>query len=219
MPDIDYAESILVLDTSLVDEAPILDLRVRKAVRRNEAKLVVASSRPGSLDPNADAVLRFAPGAAEAALVGLATALSGEGDLDDLAGRAGSSADALRGAAELLGGSGATVILWGERLSHGGRGRQAVAALLAVARRCGVADTADAGLIEVPASTNARGLREVGCLPNLGPGLADAVSGRPLRPGDRRGQARRRCCSSRPTRFAPIRTLRPGSARSTPPPA
>src|SRR5262249_28136883 len=66
--DIDYAESILVLDTSLVDEAPILDLRVRKAVRRNQAKLVVATSAPGSLDPNADVVLRFAPGATEALL-------------------------------------------------------------------------------------------------------------------------------------------------------
>jgi NADH-quinone oxidoreductase subunit G len=174
--DIDYAESILVLDTSLVDEAPILDLRVRKAVRRTGAKLVVATSRPGTLDPNADAVLRFAPGATEAALGGLAAALSSSGDVDDLARRSGSSADALRGAAELLGGGGPTVILWGERLSHGGRGRQAVAALLALARHCGVETSDDAGLIEVPAGTNSRGLRELGCLPNLGPGLAAAES-------------------------------------------
>src|SRR5947199_6752877 len=32
--DIDYAAKILILDTELVEEAPILDLRVRKAVRR-----------------------------------------------------------------------------------------------------------------------------------------------------------------------------------------
>jgi NADH-quinone oxidoreductase subunit G len=170
--DIDYADSILVLDTSLVDEAPILDLRVRKAVRRNHAKLVVATSRPGTLDPNADAVLRFAPGAVEAALAGLAAAVGGGGDLDDLARRAGTSADAVRQAAELLGADGSTVILWGERLSHGGRGRQAVAALLALARRCGIERSGDAGLIEVPAGSNSRGLRELGCLPNLGPGLA-----------------------------------------------
>ena len=48
--DIDHADAILVLDTELVDEAPILDLRVRKAVRRNGARLVVASSRPSTLD-------------------------------------------------------------------------------------------------------------------------------------------------------------------------
>jgi NADH-quinone oxidoreductase subunit G len=173
--DIDYAESILVLDTSLVDEAPILDLRVRKAVRRNRAKLVVATSRPGTLDPNASAVLRFAPGASEALLGGLAAALAGgpDADLDDLARRAGTGVESLREAAAVLSGSGSTVILWGERLSHGGRGKNAVAALLALARRCGIADDEDAGLIEVPAGTNARGLREVGCLPNLGPGLAD----------------------------------------------
>jgi len=173
--DIDYAESILVLDTSLVDEAPILDLRVRKAVRRNRAKLVVATSRPTTLDPNASAVLRFAPGATEAALGGLAAALAGgpEADLDDLARRSGASAQQLRDAAAALSGSGATVILWGERLSHGDRGRQTVSALLALARRCG-ADTADdGGLIEVPSGTNSRGLREVGCLPNFGPGLSD----------------------------------------------
>ncbi|HEX4760062.1 MAG TPA: molybdopterin-dependent oxidoreductase, partial [Thermoleophilaceae bacterium] len=173
--DIDYAQSILVLDTSLVDEAPILDLRVRKAVRRNGTKLVVATSRPGTLDPNADAVLRFAPGAAEAALAGLGAALGG-GDLDDLARRAGTNSEALRLAAEVLGGDGSTVVLWGERLSHGDRGRQAVSALLALARGLGLETTRDAGLIEVPAGTNSRGLREPGCLPNLGPGLTTSES-------------------------------------------
>ena len=37
-----------------------------------------------------------------------------------------------------------------------------------------MADRGESGLIEIPAATNGRGLREVGCLPNLGPGLADA---------------------------------------------
>jgi NADH-quinone oxidoreductase subunit G len=175
VPDIDHARSILVFDTSLIDEAPVLDLRVRKAVRRNRVRLVVATSRPGTLDPNASAVLRFAPGAAEAALGGLAAALTGapDSDLDDLAERAGSSAATLRDAGAVLARGGPTVILWGERLSHGARGRQAVAALLALARRCGVAEGEGAGLIEVPAGANARGLREVGCLPNLGPGLSE----------------------------------------------
>ena len=88
--DIDHADAILVLDTELVDEAPILDLRVRKAVRRNGARLVVASSRPSTLDGNAAAALRFAPGAAEAALGALAAALGSPApaaSLDDLAGQ------------------------------------------------------------------------------------------------------------------------------------
>jgi NADH-quinone oxidoreductase subunit G len=38
----------------------------------------------------------------------------------------------------------------------------------------GIAEREEAGLIEVPEAANGRGLREVGCLPDLGPGLADA---------------------------------------------
>src|SRR5215211_168557 len=85
--DIDHADAILVLDTELVDEAPILDLRVRKAVRLGGARLVTATSRPSTLDGAASAALRFAPGASEAALGALASALGSTragGELDDL---------------------------------------------------------------------------------------------------------------------------------------
>ena len=100
--DIDHAGAILVLDTELVDEAPILDLRVRKAVRRNGARLVVASSRPSTLDPNAAASLRFAPGGAEAALAALAaasgSARASDASLDDLA-RAARASEGFRAGA------------------------------------------------------------------------------------------------------------------------
>jgi NADH-quinone oxidoreductase subunit G len=169
--DIDYAGAVLVVDTEPVEEMPILDLRLRKARRRKGVRIVTATSRPSSLDEDAAATLRFAPGAAEAALAALASALgSGEG-LDDLARRAGADAESLRAAAGALRGAGPVVIVWSERLGSGARGRQTMNALLALARRLKVADTELAGLIEVPAATNARGLREVGCLPNMGPGL------------------------------------------------
>jgi len=60
--DIDWAGTVLVLDTELVEEAPILDLRVRKAARRQGCQVVVATSRPSSLDPNAAATLPLRPG-------------------------------------------------------------------------------------------------------------------------------------------------------------
>jgi NADH-quinone oxidoreductase subunit G len=65
------------------------------------------------------------------------------------------------------------VVVWGERLSHGERGQGAVDALLATASALGLGEDDGGGLLEVPALTNGRGLREVGCLPNMGPGLAD----------------------------------------------
>jgi len=49
-----------------------------------------------------------------------------------------------------------------------------VDALLAVAGGLSLAERPESGLIEVPAATNARGMREAGVAPHLGPGLADA---------------------------------------------
>jgi NADH-quinone oxidoreductase subunit G len=185
--DIDHADAILVVGTELVDEAPILDLRVRKAVRRNQAGLVVATARPSTLDPSATASLRYAPGAEHALLAALASALGSprtEGkDLAELVraagaargfrpgapSRNGDAGAAVREAVEVLRDAETVAVIWGERLSHGEGGPGAVDALLAVGSALGE----DVGLLEVPAGTNGRGLREVGCLPNLGPGLAD----------------------------------------------
>jgi NADH-quinone oxidoreductase subunit G len=196
--DIEHAEAILVLGSELVDEAPILDLRVRKAVRRNGARLLVATSRPSTLDVSASLSLRYAPGACEALLVALVGALGsprGAGkDIAELARRAalargfrpgapaqnGDAGQAVREASELLREAGEVVVLWGERLSYGDRGAQTVEALLALASALGLAGRDESGLIEIPAATNARGLREVGCVSNLGPGLSEpSASGLP----------------------------------------
>jgi NADH-quinone oxidoreductase subunit G len=178
--DIDHAGAILVLGTELVDEAPILDLRVRKAVRRNHARLVVASSPPSSLDPSAKRVVRLAPGAEEAVLAALAAALGSpraqDADVAELARRAGAAEAAIRESAAILAEADDVVVLWGEHVAHGERGERAVDALLALAGALGLADKEEAGLIEVPEAANGRGLREVGCLPDLGPGLSDAAS-------------------------------------------
>jgi NADH-quinone oxidoreductase subunit G len=178
--DIDYAGIVIVLDTELVDEAPILDLRVRKAARRNGVPLVVATSRPSLLDANAAAVLRFAPGCGEAAATALAASLH-EGvrddrDLSDLAARAGADPEALKAAAAAIRGRGQPVVIWGERVTHGERAAAGQRAMLGLARALDLAGIEDCGLIEVPSGANSRGLREVGCSPDLGPGLADAPS-------------------------------------------
>ena len=53
--DLEFAHAVLVLDCEPVDDMPIVDLRIRKGVRRHGVKLAVATSRPSSLDPNAAA--------------------------------------------------------------------------------------------------------------------------------------------------------------------
>src|SRR3954471_8507272 len=344
VPDVEWADAVLVVETELVDEMPILELRVRKGRRRNGVQVAVASSHPSALDRDAAATVRFAPGSGEALLAALATALgsdrapsvsadgpvpdgtgaeaepppepaqhphgdpvgvtgeaatepdpgapapvsgpggqpgalaggppgeqseegerpaagvdasagdegyaggesapdsgadAGGGDPDAagaergvgkddqtssvsatasadegnessesagkpteagarsksltdrgqspererlrsddpvavLADRAGADAELVRALAETLRGAGSVVIIWGERLSHGPRGKEAVDALIAVAQALNIPGTDGSGLLEVPAGTNGRGLREVGLLPNFGPGFTDA---------------------------------------------
>ena len=103
-----------------LNEAPILDLRIRKAVRREGAKLAVATERPTALDGGAEHAVRYAPGEAGAFLDALAGALGADG----LRGRpATTPVEAL--AADLKGVAD-PVIVWGERLWRSpGRGRGA----------------------------------------------------------------------------------------------
>ncbi len=115
---------------------------------------------------------------------------AGAADVDGLARRAGADPQAVRQLAALLstgetdaGGAASdaaeegapsreVAIVWGERLTAGAEGAEGARALLAIAERLHIGATDGAGLLEVPAGTNARGLREAGALPNAGPGLA-----------------------------------------------
>jgi NADH-quinone oxidoreductase subunit G len=176
VPDLEFAHSVLVLGTEPVDEMASLELRLRKGVRRHGVQLAVATPRPSALDPNAKLWMRYAPGAEHAFLAALEAALGAAGDVDALCAAADADPKAVRALADLLSedGRGDVVILWGERV-----GAAALPALLHVAGRLGLAERDGAGLLEVPASANGRGLREAGFQPNAGPGLAEpAVAGR-----------------------------------------
>ena len=175
VPDLEFAHTVLVLGTEPVDDAPILDLRIRKGVRRHGVQLAVATPRPSSLDPNAKLWLRYAPGGEHAFLAALEAALGAAGDVDALCADADADPKAVRALAELISedGRGDVVILWGERVAAA-----ALPALLNVAGRLGLAERDGAGLLEVPSNANGRGLREAGVQPNAGPGLSDAPAGR-----------------------------------------
>jgi NADH-quinone oxidoreductase subunit G len=159
---IDDADVILVLGTDPLHSSPILDLRVRKAIRRNGARLAVATERPTALDGGAEAIARYAPGEAAHFVSELAAAIGGADNV------ATPLAESLRDA-------GNVVVLWGERIARDGEA--AIEALLNVAGALDVAGTDGSGLLQVPDFTNARGLREAGCLPDAGPGLSEVATG------------------------------------------
>jgi NADH-quinone oxidoreductase subunit G len=176
VPDIEFAHTVLVVGCEPLDDAPIFDLRIRKGVRRRGVRLAVASARPSALDPNAGLIRRYAPGGEAAFLSGLDRALTGEAD-----GRADRVDPEF---AELVGflrdGGEDMVIIWGERCLD----EAALRALLSIAQRLGLADHDGAGLLEIPAGANGRGLREAGVTPGAGPGysaLGDPGPGRGAR--------------------------------------
>ena len=155
VPDLEFAHTVLVLGTDPLDDMPILDLRIRKGVRRRGVNLAVATPRPSALDANAQRVIRYAPGGEAEFLAGVAAALGGRE----------SNAEA-RGLADLLRGGGEEiVIVWGERLDPA-----ALPHLLRIAERLGLSGRDGAGLLEIPVGSNGRGLREAGVLPGIGPG-------------------------------------------------
>jgi NADH-quinone oxidoreductase subunit G len=170
MADLDNADAILVVGVDPLHEMPILDLRIRKAVRRSRAKLMVASERPTALDGGADEAVRYAPGDAPAFVRGLAGALGADGyDTDGPFKReAEDIAKVLRDAPD-------QTIVWGERLW---RSPGAVEALHACMHALDMHKRIGPGLLEVPEESNTRGLREVGCLPSARPGLQPAGAGR-----------------------------------------
>jgi NADH-quinone oxidoreductase subunit G len=128
--DLEHAHAVLVLDSEPIADAPILDLRLRKGVRRRGVKL----ERANALEPTA---------------VGeLAGSLAKEGE--------------------------DVVVLWGERLTAGPNGADAAGALVDLAAALSMDEVEGAGLLEIPSTTNGRGLREAGVLPNAGPGLSAA---------------------------------------------
>jgi len=155
--DLDRVESILVLGTDPLHSMPIIDLRIRKVVRRNGTRLAVATDRPTALDGGAQETARYTPGLAS----GFASALAAEAGVEGYEREGGElGADAERIAGVLRPGS--AVIVWAGQPS---------AALVSLAEKVG------AKLLEVPAGANERGLREVGCTPVAGPGLAETREG------------------------------------------
>jgi NADH-quinone oxidoreductase subunit G len=167
--DLDTAASILVLGVDPLHAMPILDLRIRKAIRHGRARLVVASDRPTALDGGAEETARYAPGDQTGFLTALAEEL-GDGSAPEGPYRA----DAERIAGELR--PGETVIVWGERIGRGPNGAAALSTL-ATCSALLKADEDGGGLIGVPDGANARGLREVGCLPDGGAGLDEIKAG------------------------------------------
>ena len=173
--------------------------------RRDGAKLLVASERPSALDGGAERAGplrarrgRRLPRAPSPRALGVEGYKAGRPHAE----RGQAIAEALRSVPD-------PIIVWGERLW---RDPAAVAALHEVARALGMHQTIGPGLLEVPEEANARGLREVGCLPGARPGPHSPPRRATTPPRSETAPPASGCsCSSTPTPSAPTRTARPGA--------
>jgi NADH-quinone oxidoreductase subunit G len=151
--DVEAARVVVVAGLETEEEAPILHLRLRKAVRASNQRIVVVGPVLGSLAGLAAHWIATEVGGEAEALRAL-TQPEGSGDTTLT-----EAADAIRAAGEQL------VILAGERLARSPGALRAAAAL---------ATTRSGGFAWVPRRVNARGAVDAGLLPGLLPG------GRPL---------------------------------------
>ena len=157
VPDIEFAHTVLLVGVDPREDAPILDLRIRKGVRRNGVQLAIATARPTALEQSATLSARYAPGGEAAFLTAVDRGLAGESNM-------GTTVDEL--VTLLRDGGEDLVILYGESI-----GADAAALVHRIAGRLNLGRPG-AGVLAIPAGANGRGLREAGVVPDAGPGYA-----------------------------------------------
>jgi predicted molibdopterin-dependent oxidoreductase YjgC len=194
---LDRASHIVLLGADPYERQPIIDLRIRKAIRAG-AQLIVVTSEPLRLDRLATSVIRYQPGQtgtvarALRALIAsephpLPPLLRGEGgpeafsalppdaggpegDAAALAGQAGVELEALRALVRTLVGARAATLLYDERATREPSGANLAADALAVALLTGNFGQPGAGAGPLLGAVNSLGARDMGLLPDLLPG-------------------------------------------------
>ncbi len=177
------ADVVMLVGVDPSEELPILDVHLKRAVRRGKAQLIIVHPRKIELTRYDGPYLSYRPGTEPTLLNGLArlaleTAtrkpgnaadlqplVSDAGD-DALTNFAGTDVAEARRAAELLGKARHAVILYGPMVARGPHGQQVVAALKNLALLTGNADR----LAYVGLDANSQGARDMGVLPDRLPG-------------------------------------------------
>lgn len=175
-------DTIFLFGVDPSEELPVLDVHLKRAVRRGGAKLIIAHPRTIELTRYDGPHLSYKPGTEVTLINGLtkaALALSSEkpdelqqlvGDVDDSALKnfCGVEMDAVQAAAKLLVESKSALIIYGPMAARGESGPQVVNALTNLALLTGHYERL--GFVGLEA--NSQGARDMGVLPNQLPGYA-----------------------------------------------
>jgi NADH-quinone oxidoreductase subunit G len=190
---LEHASHIVLLGADTYNRQPIIDLRIRKAIRRG-ARVWIVSSEANRLERLAAGVIRPHPGQTGAITRALLQVTLSEGltrgayaeqrqgalvarlaSLADatpeaVAADTGADADALRALAREIAGSAGAVILYDEMATREATGETLAADAFDLAVLTDNYGRAGAGVGPLLANNNSLGARDMGLLPNMLPG-------------------------------------------------
>ncbi|MDD2542404.1 MAG: molybdopterin-dependent oxidoreductase, partial [Desulfuromonadaceae bacterium] len=190
MDVIEKATAIIVIGADLKAESAGFAYRVIQAATKNNAKLVVAGSRPSSMNKFANAFLQCRPGS-EAWLVAglnkavLAEGLASAGNLMELEGLkssldllsferitelSGITESQLREAAALICSGDRTAVIYGAGVIRSADNRNAVAGTIDLALLTGAVADTGAGIYPLDEKNNTQGMLDMGICPEYLPG-------------------------------------------------
>ncbi len=171
--DVDRAGAVLLLGTDLTNDLPVQWLRLRAAVTKGGAKLIVANPRATEPDRLAYHRLRHRPGTEAALLQGLLGAVLEQGDDGAAGGEAASlsperaaeltgvTAETLRAAAATLVAAGNALVYVGPRFNR----RSDQEAVAAATYNLALATGNGGGVTFIPEGANGRGAERLGVVP------------------------------------------------------
>lgn len=181
---LDAASHIVLLGTNTYQRQPIVDLRVRKAIRAG-AQLYVLTPEPTRFDRLATQVMRYRPGHTGTVARALLALIQSEGlargdgvarqgtanaDPNLLAEQAGVAPEALRAVARALSSARAATVLYDEMATREPSGSTLAADILQVALVTDNVGRPGAGAGPLFEDVNSLGARDMGLLPDLLPG-------------------------------------------------
>jgi formate dehydrogenase alpha subunit len=190
MDAIEKATAIVVIGADLKAESAGYAYRVIQAATKNDAKLVLAGSRAGSMNKFANAFLQCRPGSEAWLVAGLNKAVLAEGlasagnatkleglksSLDALSFErigevSGISETQLREAAALICSGGRTAVIYGADVIRSADSRNAVAGIVNLALLTGAVSEAGAGIYPLDEKNNTQGMLDMGVCPEYLPG-------------------------------------------------
>jgi NADH-quinone oxidoreductase chain G len=196
------ANVVLLFGADLTAEVPVLDLVLKRGLLRRSMKLIVAHPRRIALSKFAAQWLRYRPGTEVALLVGLAKALLEGGHtaddwlreehraqydlvqrqlagvtVADMAAACGVPETEIRQAAQSFGTAALGSILFGRAAVEGADGPSVMAGLIDLAVLSGQAAKESFVLLEAVEKCNTWGARDMGVLPDSGPGYTGVTNG------------------------------------------